>query len=267
MKEKELETRDQGNTTQQLWYKFKTKKDLNAREQLILHYIHLVKYVAGRIAVSLKGYFEVDDLVSAGVYGLINAVDRFNPDRGIKFETFALARIKGAIIDWLRSLNWVPQSVRSKAKKLEKAMVELEKTLGRPPEDQELADYLGLDLKSLSRLLHEVAPSTLLSFDEYLCKSDSEEGLSPDELIADANAVNPAEHIEFEEMKRILSEAIEKLPEKEKLVITLYYYEGLTLKEIGQVLNLSESRISQLHTKAILRLRGRLSRKKSGLVE
>lgn len=266
MKERELGNREQENT-KQLWYNYKTKKDLNAREQLILRYIHLVKYVAGRLAVSLKGYFEVDDLVSAGIYGLINAVDRFDPDRGIRFETFALARIRGAIIDWLRSTNWIPQSVRSKAKKLEKALVELEKTLGRPPEERELADYLGLDLESLNRLLHEVAPSTLISFDEYLRRSEGEEGLSPEELIADANSINPAEHIELEEIKRMLSEAIERLPEKEKLVITLYYYEGLTMKEIGHVLSLSESRISQLHTKAILRLRGRLSRKKGGLIE
>lgn len=266
MKEKELNNRDQENT-KQLWHRYKTKKDLNAREQLILHYIHLVKYVAGRIAVSLKGYFEVDDLVSAGVYGLISAVDRFNPDRGIKFETFALARIKGAIIDWLRSLNWVPHSVRSKAKKLEKALAELENKLGRPPEDQELADYLGLDLESLNRLLHEVAPATLISFDEFNKSDNEEEGLSPEELIADAKAVDPAEHIELEELKQLLTEAIERLPEREKLVITLYYYEGLTLKEIGQVLSLSESRVSQLHTKAILRLRGRLSRRKNRLVE
>lgn len=263
---KELNTRDQEITS--LWYNYKTKKDLKAREQLILHYIYLVKYLVGRMAISLKGYFEVDDLISAGIYGLINAVDRFNPGRGIKFETFALARIKGAIIDWLRSLDWIPQSVRTKAKKVEKALSELEQKLGRPPEDPELAEYLGIDVKNLNRLLHEIAPLTLFSLDEFWCSTVRErEGLSPEELIPDTNAVDPVEHLEFEEIKRTLADAIERLPEREKLVISLYYYEGLTLKEIGQVMGLSESRISQLHTKAILRLRGRLSRKKKGLIE
>ncbi len=261
---RELNTREQEITL--LWYKYKNKRDLEAREQLILHYISLVKYLVGRMAIGLKGYLEIDDLISAGVYGLINAVDRFDPDKGIKFETFALARVKGAILDWLRSLNWIPQSVRAKARKLENAFADLEQKLGRPPEEPELAEYLGLDLKSLNQLLHEVTPLTLVSLEECWRSPDLDsEGLSPEELIPDPNADDPLAHLEFEEIKQTLADAIEKLPEKEKLVIALYYYEGLTLKEIGQVVGLSESRVSQLHTKAILRLRGRLSRKKKSL--
>jgi len=250
-----------------LWNNYKNKKDLEAREQLILHYISLVKYLVGRMAIGLKGYLEIDDLISAGIYGLISAVDRFDPDKGIKFETFALARVKGAILDWLRSLNWIPQSVRTKARKLENALADLEQKLGRPPEEPELAAYLGLDLKRLNQLLHEVTPLTLVSLEECWRSPDlSGEGLSPEELIPDPNAEDPLARLEFEEIKQTLADAIEKLPEKEKLVITLYYYEGLTLKEIGQVAGLSESRVSQLHTKAILRLRGRLSRKKKSLL-
>ncbi|MDH7576735.1 MAG: FliA/WhiG family RNA polymerase sigma factor [Bacillota bacterium] len=259
----------QATNTQELvllWHKFKKENDLKAREKLILHYVSLVKYVAGRLAIGIKGSCELDDLISAGVYGLISAVDRFDPERGFKFETFALARIKGAILDWLRALNWVPQSIRSKARTLEKAFVNLEQSLGRPPEDQEIANYLGLTLKQFHQMTDEVAPVTLLSFEDSLYSDSENEPYSLGDVIADPKAKDPVEYLEFEEIKEVLAQAIARLPEKEKLVTTLYYYEGLTLKEIGKVLGVSESRVSQLHTKAILRLRGYLSRKKKGLI-
>ncbi|NPV28232.1 MAG: FliA/WhiG family RNA polymerase sigma factor [Firmicutes bacterium] len=249
-----------------LWHKFKKENDSEARERLILHYVSLVKYVAGRLAIGVKGHFELDDLINAGVYGLINAVDRFDPDRGFKFETFALARIKGAILDWLRAFNWIPQSVRNKARSLERALLSLEQSLGRPPEDHEIAAHLGLTLKQFHQMMDEVAPVTLISLEDSLYSDSDNESYSLGEVIPDPKAKDPVEHLELEEIKEVLAQAIAKLPEKEKLVTTLYYYEGLTLKEIGKVIGVSESRVSQLHTKAILRLRGHLSRKKKGLI-
>lgn len=250
-----------------LWDKYKKEDDLCAREQLILHYVPLVKYVASRIIIGLRGHFELDDLINAGVYGLIGAVDRFVPEKGFKFETFALARIKGAIFDWLRSLDWVPQSVRTKARELEKAFLNLEQELGRSPEDHELAKYLGLTTELLNQVMNEVTPITLVSLEDCWYSANSGNNVySLKDIIPDPGALDPAQSLEFEEIKQALAQAIAKLPEKERLVTTLYYYEGLTLKEIGKVMGVSESRVSQLHTKAILRLRGHLSRNKRELI-
>lgn len=254
------------NETNLLWKKYKKENDLRAREKLILHYIPLVKYVAGQLIIGLRGYFELDDLISAGVYGLICAVDRFDPDKGFKFETFALARIKGAIFDWLRSMNWMPHSIRNKARELEKALMELEQSLGRPPDDHELADYLGLTVEKLQKLLHEVTPVTLVSLEECLFSEEGKNNsVSLAETVADPRAEDPLKCAELGEIKQVLAKAIARLPEKERLVVTLYYYEDLTLKEIGKVIGVSESRVCQLHTKAILRLRGYLSKKKEML--
>lgn len=250
-----------------LWQEYKKNKSSTAREKLILYYVPLVRYTASRISPGLQGYFEFDDLVSAGVYGLINAVERFKPELGYKFQTFALPRIKGSILDWLRSLNWIPQSVIKKTKELENVLWELEQKLGRPPEDQEVAVRLGLTLEEYERLLKQTAPVTLISLDDCFQSSGDGGGTYPlQDLIPDSQAVDPVLSFESMEAKQVLSRAIERLPEREQLVITLYYYEGLTLKEIGQVIGVSESRISQLHTKAILRLRGQLSRKKTELI-
>lgn len=250
-----------------LWQEYKKNNSPTAREKLILNYLPLVRYAAGRISPGLQGYFEFDDLVSAGVYGLINAVERFNPDLGYKFETFALSRIKGSIVDWLRSLNWVPQSVFRKTRKLENTLWELEQKLERPPEDHEVADHLGLTLEEYHKLLKQTAPVTLISLDDYFRSSgDGVDNCSLQDLIPDSQAVDPVLSFEAMEAKQILAQAIERLPERERLVVTLYYYEGLILKEIGQIIGVSESRVSQLHTKAILRLRGQLSRKKRELI-
>ncbi len=252
----------------QLWQDYKKNNNLESREKIILHYVPLVRYVAGRFAPGLKGYFEFDDLVSAGIHGLIKAVERFNPDLGFKFETYALSRIKGSIIDWLRSINWVPHSTLKKAQELEDAMWKLEQQLGRAPEDKEIADYLGLSMDEYQQLLQQTAPITLISLDDLQGSAgeDGNSNLPIQDMIPDPNAVNPESSLEYREMKETLAEAIRRLPEREALVITLYYYEGLTLKEIGRILEVSESRVSQLHTKAILRLRGKLSRKKKELI-
>lgn len=251
-----------------LWQAYKKKNDLKAREKLILHYVSLVRYVAGRFAMGLVGYFEFDDLLSAGVSGLLDAVERFNPDLGFKFETFAVVRIRGAILDWLRSLNWVPQSVQRRARKLENALIELEQSLGRHPEDQEVADYLGITVAELQQIIKQVAPVTLLSLDGscFAASDGSNEPCPLQEIIPDSRAVDPSQSLEFQDLKETLANAIKKLPERERLVITLYYFEGLILKEIGKIMGVSESRVSQLHTKAILRLRGQLGRKKKDLL-
>jgi len=246
-----------------LWEKYKSHCDSGARETLILEYAGLVKYVAGRLAISLPPNVQQDDLISYGIFGLIDAIEKFEPERNIKFETYAIARIRGAIWDGLRSMDWVPYSVRQKAKELEQTYAKLEHQFGRAATDEEICDALSITKQQFAQLLMETSFSSFLSLDE-IWKFDKDGGNSVRviETIQDENADDPVSMVMFEEQKRVLTDAIDKLPEREKIVIALYYYEGLTLKEIGKVLEVSESRVSQLHTKAILRLRGRLSRVK-----
>ncbi|PKM80867.1 MAG: RNA polymerase sigma factor WhiG [Firmicutes bacterium HGW-Firmicutes-14] len=251
------------NNRTALWERYKQKKEPEAREQLILEYAGLVKYVAGRTAISLPPNVQQDDLISYGIFGLIDAIEKYEPERNIKFETYAIARIRGAIWDGLRSMDWVPYSVRQKARELEQTYARLENRLGRAATDEEVCEALNITKQQLAQFLMETSFSSFISLDE-IWKVDKDGGNSVRvvETIRDQNAPDPVTMVMFEEQKRILTEAINKLPEREKLVIALYYYEGLTLKEIGKVLGVSESRISQLHTKAVLRLRGRLSRVK-----
>ena len=199
------------------------------------------------------------DLVSYGLLGLIGAIERFDPEREIKFETYAIARIKGAIIDELRSLDWVPRSVRTRAREIERAIVALERTLMRAPTDEEIAAKLEVSLAELEESLAEISRTSMAALDELWTPTAGGDQVSLIDTIEDQSAPDPDISLEQTELKEALGEAIARLPEREKLVVTLYYYEELTLREIGEVLGVTESRVSQLHTKAVLRLKARLS--------
>ena len=242
-----------------VWQRFKESQDPKLREELILRYASLVKYVAGRIAVGLPRTVDFDDLLSYGIFGLIDAVEKFDPRREVKFETYAIARIRGAILDGLRSTDWIPRSVRQKARKLEETVAALEGRLGRAATDQEVADALHISLEEYHQLLSDVQATTVLSLEEGWSQQNEEDGLRVRETVADPTSEDPEERLAHQELLDELAQALARLPERERLVITLYYYEGLTLKEIGKVLGVSESRISQIHTKAVIRLRAHLS--------
>jgi RNA polymerase sigma factor FliA len=242
-----------------LWTRYKDERDEKAREQLVLAYAPLVKYVAGRMSSGLPSHVEEADLISYGLLGLITAIERFEPEREIKFETFAITRIKGSIIDELRSLDWVPRSVRTKAREIEKVNARLEHQLHRPPADQEMATALGMSVDEFQESLVRITGSSVVALDELWTVSDaSGDQVSLLDTIEDPQAVDPAAEVDTTEMKDRLAGAIAALPEREKLVVALYYYENLTLREIGDVLGVTESRVSQLHTKAVLRLKSRL---------
>lgn len=239
----------------ELWLTYQRSKKTEIREKLIEHYLSLVKLVAGRLAMSLPQHVDKDDLISNGFFGLLDAIEKYDPSRGIKFETYAVVRIRGAMLDAIRSQDWVPTSVRQKAKQYEQAIAQLENQLGRSATDEEIAMELGISSAELYTLINQLNASTIIPLEDFTKTETSSNHL-----------VNPSEHIEIEEVKQTLSKAIDKLPEKEKIVVSLYYYEGLTLKEISLILKLSEARISQLHTKSIFRLRGALSRIKSSFI-
>jgi RNA polymerase sigma factor for flagellar operon FliA len=249
-----------------LWAYYSITKDSHAREDLILNYAPLVKYVAGRLAMTLPAYIDPNDLVSYGFFGLMEAIERFVPERGVRFETYAVARIRGAMLDGLRALDWVPTSVRQRTKEIERAYQQLEAKLGRAATDEEIAGHLGITMDKLQGRLKETAGTSLLSLDELLSDEPNSTGRRNGWALADDSVNPPDVQAEIEDVKRVLAEAIEVLPEKERLVVALFYYEGLTAKEIAEVMELSQSRISQLHSKAIMRLRGKLARDKMSLL-
>ncbi len=249
---KEVELRD-------LWSRYKDDGDRTARERLVVAYSPLVKFVAGRLGAGLPSHVNDADLISYGLMGLIGAIERFEPERGIKFETFAMTRIRGAIIDELRSLDWVPRSVRSRAREIEAAQTKLEHELQRAPTEAELAAKVGLSEDELQTSLLEIANSSVYALDELWTISDSSgDSVSLLDTISDPRADDPQEALAGNEIKDRLTESIAGLPEREQLVVALYYYENLTLREIGEVLGVTESRVSQLHTKAVMRLKGSL---------
>lgn len=228
------------------------------RDELIIRYTPLIKYVAGRLAMRLPPHISPDDLVSSGVIGLIDAIEKFDPTKNIQFKTYAEFRIRGAMLDELRSMDWIPRSVRKKASELEKTYERLEKRLGRPAEDEEVAKAMGMDMDSFYKLLDKTKNVTFLDIEVIRRRMPDHTDDDLFDLIADDNEADPFVQLNLTEVKEILIEAIKELPEKEKLVVALYYYEDLTMREIGEIMGYTESRISQMHTKAMLRLRARL---------
>ncbi|TYQ13186.1 UNVERIFIED_CONTAM: RNA polymerase sigma factor for flagellar operon FliA [Acetivibrio alkalicellulosi] len=243
----------------ELWKQYKETKEPELKDRLIVEYAHIVKYVAGRLSIYFGSNVEYDDLIGYGVFGLIDAIDKFDLEKGVKFETYASLRIRGSIIDSIRELDWVPRSLRQKSKELERVYSELEHKFGRSATDLEVAKKLGIEVKDLNKLLNEVNLSSMVSLEEFL-EQNYEIGVSNN---SSNQLERPEGYIEISEIKEILVDAIGKLPEKEKTVVSLYYFNDLTLKEISAIMKVSESRISQLHTKAILRLRGKLTRHKT----
>lgn len=248
-----------GEDTLSLWREYRRTADKAIRDRLILTYAPLVKYVAGRLGSGLPAHVDEGDLVSYGLLGLIGAIERYDPERDIKFETYAIARIKGAIIDELRALDWVPRSVRSRAREIERAIADLEAKLGHAPSDEEIAKKIGITVEELEDSLTDISRSSIAALDELWSVSGEGDQVSLLDTIEDTTGPRPAEALDETELRESLAEAIARLPEREKLVVTLYYYEELTLREIGEVLGVTESRVSQLHTKAILRLKARLA--------
>jgi RNA polymerase sigma factor for flagellar operon FliA len=247
------------NALAQLWNEYKETRSVEARNRLILHYAPLVKYVAGRVSAGLPHTIEQADLVSYGMFGLIDAIDKFDPARGFKFETYAISRIRGSIIDELRSIDWVPRSMRAKSRAVEKAYTKLENRLHRTPSEAEVAAELGMSEQELQNLFGQISFFGLLALEETVSVgSDRSESLTIGDTIPDRD-LGPVGMFEVEETKRMLVQAINRLPEREKLVLSLYYYEGLTLGQIGNVLHITESRVCQIHTKAVLQLRAKLA--------
>ncbi|MEW5814186.1 MAG: RNA polymerase sigma factor WhiG [Spirochaetota bacterium] len=250
----------------ELWMAYKRTKDPKIRDTFVKQYAPLVKYVAGKVAIGMPHNVEFDDLVGFGVFGLFDAIDKFDPDKHVKFKTYAVTRIRGAIFDELRSIDWVPRSVRQKTREIEDAVHKLESTLGRAAADEEIAKELGISTDEFQKLMLKVSGTSILSLNDIWYTGEDNDKVSIVESIESPQSLNPDTIIEKEEIKRVIIQAINDLPEKEKKVLVLYYYEDLTLKEIGQVLDVTESRISQLHTKAIMRLRAKLTNIKKGIM-
>ncbi len=240
-----------------LWDRYKSSQEPAAREGLILHYSPLVKFVAGRVGVGLPRNVEHADLVQYGMFGLIDAIDKFEPERGFKFETYAVNRIKGAILDELRALDWVPRSVRARAREIQRSLAELEHSLQRTPTEEELASFMDWRKSDLQNALAEISNLGMVALDELLNPGERDSA-SLGDLMADPRMADPGGSFEKQEMRHFLADAIGRLPDRERLVVTLYYYEGMTLAEIGNVLDVTESRICQIHTKAVMSLRNRM---------
>ncbi len=246
--------------TDDLWTRYKASESKDLHNQLVVHYSSLVKYVAARVATGLPNTVEQGDLVSYGMFGLIDAIEKFEPARGFKFETYAIPRIRGAILDELRSMDWVPRSVRAKARRIEQAMATFENEAGRGASEEELAERAGMKLNELRNTLGQVARGGILGLDEMVGGGSGGggfEGISVGDTVAD-DGLGPGAQFEASEIRQLLAASILALPERERMVLGLYYYETMTLAEIGTILGVSESRVCQIHGKAVLQLRSRM---------
>lgn len=256
----QVETKITKKTSEELdetWRKFKAHGKMKDRDQLIVFYSPLVKYVASRVAAGLPQSVDQADLVSYGMFGLIDAINKFDLDRGFKFETYAITRIKGSILDELRSIDWIPRSIRSKAKSVERAMTKLESKFHRNPTDEEIADEMGLSMNQLHNLFQQISSLGIVALDEIFT-SNGKDNLTYGDTLADRRD-GPSKSYDDLETRQLLANAINTMSERERIVLTLYYYEGLTLSDIGDVLNVTESRVCQIHTKAVLQLRSKLA--------
>jgi len=249
----------------ELWQEYRKTKNPEIREYFVIKYSPLVKYVAGKVAIGMPQQVEFEDLVSYGAFGLLDAIEKYDPERDIKFKTYAMTRIRGSIFDELRNIDWVPRTLRQKAKQLEEAIITLENKLGHSVDDEEIAKEMGISNQELQELFSKISGASVISLNDVWYTGDDNDQVSFMDTIESPESLNPENIIEKEEIRSVIVEAIKQLPDKEKKVIVLYYYEDLTLKEIGEVLEVTESRVSQLHTKAILRLRGKLMRMKNAL--
>ncbi len=251
---------------QELWESYRKTKDPKIRDHFIKQYAPLVKYVAGKVAIGMPHNVEFDDLVGFGSFGLLDAIEKYDPEKHVKFKTYAVTRIRGAIFDELRSIDWVPRSVRQKTREIEETVHRLEASLGRSASDEEIAKEMGMSLSDFQKTMLQISGTSILSLNDLWYSGDDNDKVSIVDSIESPQSLNPDTIVEKEEIKRVIVQAINELPDKEKKVLVLYYYEDLTLKEIGQVLEVTESRISQLHTKAIMRLRAKLTNIKKGIM-
>lgn len=253
-------------TEDALWEEYRATRSQALRDKFIRQYMPLVKYVAGKISVGMPGSVEFDDLVGFGQFGLLDAIEKYDPAKNVKFKTYAVTRIRGAIFDELRQIDWVPRSIRQKSREIEDAINTLESKLGRTVTDAEIAKSLGMSEDEYYRVIMKVSGTSVLSLNDVWRNVDDSASMSIGDSIESPASLNPDAIVERDEIKKVIAEAINELPEKERMVIVLYYHEDLTFKEIGQVLNVSESRISQLHTKANLRLRAKLTNIRKGIM-
>ncbi|MGH3821917.1 MAG: FliA/WhiG family RNA polymerase sigma factor [Pseudonocardiaceae bacterium] len=245
-----------------LWQAYGRDRDATLRDRLVLHYAPLVKYVAGRVGTGLPAHVDIADLVQSGVFGLWDAIDRFEPERGLKFETYAMQRIRGAILDELRAQDWVPRSVRSRAREVERALECLETRLQRSATDAEVAAELGITVAELRDLYAQLQLTSVIALDELIAVGRG--GTSIAETLPDEAAEEPGAFLDSMESRRLLAEAVSQLTDRDRVVVSLYYFENLTLAEIGRVLGVTESRVCQLHTRAVLRLRSKMLEASAG---
>jgi len=249
------------------WLEYRRTRDPSLREAFIKQYAPLVKYVAGKVAMGMPQNVEFDDLVGFGVFGLIDAIDKYDPEKyNVKFKTYAVTRIRGAIFDELRLIDWVPRSVRTKAREIENAISSVEAHLGRTASDREIAKAMGISEDEYLKTIHKISGTSLISIDDVRFSGDDKDRISIADSIESPSSLNPDVIVEKDVIRQVIIATINELPDKEKKILILYYYEDLTLKDIGKVLEVTESRVSQLHTKAILRLRSKLTNIRKGII-